>query len=472
MLPRYANIIANSSVILKKFKLKLTKDFWLSKRKNLQLLTLQRKHSTIEITDVVGSHSVLIDIFKRFGPHLRTLAISNSTVDDFTFREILKNSPVLEDLCLSEVTIDRKLPAINPTSVVHLKSVTVQHTNWIIFKFLAKSQIISLKINGYLNEGEGARNHLVSLLLNQFRLKELMLYGTSSRTLFKDNDINEIFNLNLTTFHIGCGFGKNSDVVNSNIINFLIANNETLRNVEISIPNGEHIIAFTLLNLNNVTSLTLDVRGLPKDKTFYETLIATEPNVQLKYLKLSGFFFHLNFVKFILMKYPSVSNLELDNWSDTTCESDMLKFVAGQFPQLQQLFIPEISNSDIVAFPALKYLNVSYIRNTQNLINFIKLNNSVVALKVGLVYIEQISSISKLMELTQVRHLSFAGSAKTLRMIVDLIQKNTPKALKTLELYFLSYEDFSSFTCTSRKSIKLNFPIDTYDFRTKLGYLI
>lgn len=431
------------------------------------MLSLQRKHSTVEIVGVVGSHNLLVEIFTRFGPHLRTLIISNSTVDDFTFLQILKKSPLLEELRMFEVCIDRKLPAINPPSIVHLRSLAVQHTSWIVFRFLEKSQINSLKINNYLNEGEGTRIHLVRLLLNQKRLNELMLYGTSSKLLFRDNDINETSNYQLRTCHIGCGFGRNSDAVNSNIINFLITNNETLRNVEISSPNCDDIIGFILLNLNNVTSLTLDVRGLPKEQMFYETLINIEPNVQLKSLKLSGFFFQLNFVKNILMKYPAITKLELDNWNNTTsAESDMLKFVSVNFPQLQELFIPEIVNADVITFPALKCLNVIYMRNTENLINFIRINSSIETLKIGLVYNEQISYIKKLIDLIQVKHLSFAGSAKTLKMILEIVQRNVPDTLKTLELLFLPYENISYFP--SRKAIKLNFPINAYDFRTKL----
>lgn len=479
---RYANIVGNSTLLLKRFKLKLARDFWQSKQTAVtsrhshheQLLGLRRKYSTIEISDAVDSHTILCEIFGKFGHHLRTLVISNSTLDDFTFLTILKCASFLEELCMSEVAIERKLPAINPISIVHLTSVTIHHTNWLVFKFLIRSQISSLQINNYLNEGEETRIHLVHMLSNQYRLSELSLYGTSFKTLFRNSDFNDIWNYQLSKFHVGCGFGKNSDAVDSNLMNFLIANSETLSDVEITIPNCEEVVAFTLLNLGNITSLTLDVGRLPKDHRFYATLANSEPNLQLKHLKLIGFFCQSAFVKVILNKYPAITNLELDDWSHTTTESNTLNFVSKKLPQLQQLFVPEIStkNADMLRFSALKQLNVSCIRDTPNLVNFLRKNSSIEIFKVGLVYMEQISSLSQFIDLAQVQHLSFTGSTKSLRMILDLVQRNTPKSLKTLELSLLSHENYSSFTNTMRKTIKINFPNNANDLSTKLDALL
>lgn len=424
----------------------------------------------------MDSHQVLSQIFEILGPHLRTLIICNSTLDDFTFLTILRCSSFLAELFLSEVVIEKKLPAINPTSIVHLTSVAIHHTNWEIFKFLQRSQITSLLINNYVNEGEGTRVHLLRMLSNQYRLSELVLYGTSSKTLFKDSDFNDNWNYHLSKFHIGCGFGKNSDTVDGNIINFLIVNSETLRNVEIVIPNCELITEFILLNLNNVTSMTLDVGSLPKGQLFYQTLQNMEPNLQLVHLKLSGFFSEYTFVNRILKLYPALTDLELDDWSNTTSKSNTLKFVSKQCPKLKQLFVPEISsNGDTLTFNALKQLHVTYIRDSQKLITFIQKNKSIEVVKIGLVYNEQLSAISKLIYLTEVHNFSFAGSVTILQTILDLIQKDTPETLKTLELTIasnLKNAGLSSMSSTLRKSIKINFPINSYDLRTELNALL
>lgn len=473
---RYANVIANSSVILRKFKLKLPKDYWQSHR---QTLNLQRKqYSTIEIADAVNSHSVLSKIFEKYGPHLRKLIISNTTLDDFTFLTILKCSSFLEELLLSEVTIERKLPSINAISIVHLTTVAVHHTNWLVFKFLQRSQITKLLINNYFNEGDGTRIHLVRMLANQYRLSELTLHGTSSKTLFKNNDFNELWNYQLSKFHIGCGLGKNSDIVDRNIIDFLILNSQKLCNVEMSIPNCEEITAFILLNLNNVTSLTLDAGNLSKDVTFYQTLIGTEANLQLTHLKLSGFFCKSAFVKVILNKYPAITHLVLDDWTNTIFASDILKFVCNKNPNVQQLFVPAIGkNADTLTFKALKQLDVGHIRFPHKLINFVQRNRTIETLKVGLVYIEQISSIAPLIQQTEICHLSFAGSnSEVLQMIVELIQKNTPETLQSLELSLMAYENYarlSSVSRTLRKAIKINFPNNNaHDLHSKLSALL
>lgn len=448
---RYARIIAESSVILKKFKLKVTKDF--------RQRETQRKYSTIELSNLSSnSHSVLSEIFEKFGPNLRTLIISNSTLDDFTLLTILKSSPFLNELRVSEVVIEKKLPAINPISIVHLTSVIVHHTSWIIFQFLVKSQITSLHINNYVNEGEGTRSHLVRMLANQYRLRELTLHGTSSRKLFTNDDLNEIWIGRLTKLDIGCGFGKNSNDVDRNIVNFFILNNETLSTVEISSPNSEEITVFTLLNLDNLTSLTFDVGKLPKDPTFYQMLAGAEANTKLKHLKISGFLYRSAFVNVLLRKYPAIINLELDDWSDTASTVKVLKFVSKMCPGLQQLSIPAISTNPYVPkFVELKQLHLSYMRNIENLINFIRNNESIETLQVDLVRTEQIPSMHRLKELTQIQQLSFAGSAESLKMIFDLIQTNPPNKLKTLELIYVKFSN------ALRKSIQVNFSNNAAD---------
>lgn len=453
---------------MKKFKLKLTKELW---RSQSDLLLLRRKHSTIELVDVsVNWHSLLSKIFEKFGPFLRALFIYHSTLDDFTLLTILKYSSVLEELFVSELEIEQKLPTINPISIVRLTSVSIHHTNWLIFKFLSRSQISSLLINNYLNEGEGTRGHLVSMLSYQYRLKELILHGTSSKTLFRDGDLNGSWNNFLTKFHIASGFGKNSDVVDSNIADFLILNGKSLRNVELSIPNCEQITVFVILNLHNITSLTLDVGRLPKDTSFYQLLVETEPNCQLKHLKLSGFFsLQADFVKVILNHYPAIVNLELDDWSDKISNSNTLKFLDDKCTHLQQLFIPAISKSaNEVKFRGLKQLHVSYVRGIDNLIKFVQQNSSLDSLKIGLVYIEQIQSICKLMQQTRLQHLSFAGSAESLKLILDFIRVNTLRSLKTLELSLISHENYSQFSSISRKTFKIKFSISSPDLFAKV----
>lgn len=429
----------------------------------------QRKYSTIELIDIgASSHNALTKVFEKFGPYLRTLTILSSKLDDFTILTILRCSPYLKELCVSEVTIEQKLPAVNPVSIVHLKTVTIHHTSWLIFQFLARSQITSLLINNYVDEVESTRMNLVRMLSNQYRLKVLMLHGTSSKMLFKNGDLNNIRNFHLTKFHISSGFGQNSEAVGKNIVNFLTSHGETLDDVEISTPNSERIAMFALRNLENLTSLALHVGKLSKDPMFYELLGDIEPNFRLKHLKLSGFFVEPEFVKSFLCQYPALVHLELDDWSNTTFISKIFKFVAETFPHLQKLFVPGISNEDDVqSFSSLKELHVSYIRNVENLIDFIRQNNSLEALKIGLVNVEQIPSICRLLKFAPVQRMSFAGNSESLKKIFDFVQANTPEKLKTLELSLILHENYFKLSNTVRKSIKMNFVNNETDLRNK-----
>lgn len=241
-------------------------------------MNFERKIQTIAITDVIGSHCELVKVSKKFGNSLHSLTLANCKLDDFTLREILKNVEYLDSLVLSEVVVVRKLPAINPVGLRKLTSLTIYHCDWSIIKFIA-AQIRSFDVKSYLDEG-GVKSNLISFLSHQYKMKELSLRGTSSRTLFQQDELVTNCNYALDTLKLNQDFGKNSDNVNWHLTAFLSLHVDTLKKVEIIGPHCDHINGFVIANLENLTKLTLDVRGLPKDENFYEFL-AHEPNKQL-----------------------------------------------------------------------------------------------------------------------------------------------------------------------------------------------
>ncbi|KAG4071584.1 hypothetical protein HA402_011738 [Bradysia odoriphaga] len=421
----------------------------------------------------VNCHNVLSKIFEKFGPHLRKLSIHRSTVDDFTLLTILKLSWFLEELFISEVKIELKLPKINPISIVHLRSISIHNTNWLIFKFLSRSQITSLLINNSSDEGRATRSHLVSMLYRQYRLRELTLQGTSSSTLFRYGDFIGVWNSRLVKFHIASDTSNNT-LTDKNIGEFLCSNNESLTDVHISVANCAPIIKSTILNLHNVTSLVLDVGSFRDENSLYQQVVDAKPNFRLKHLKLSGFFVQSELIQAILIKFPSIENLELDDWSNTPSIENILKLVVEKCPYLQQLFIPAISRNDgELKFSALKQLHVIYIQmnGMKNLVRFIEQNSSLDTLKIGLVHIGQVKSICKLIDRTNIRNLSFAGNSKNLEIIFDFIRHNPPKTLKILELSLRSLGVRMSFSKTLHKSIQIKFPLhplESSDLRSKL----
>lgn len=237
---------------------------------------------------------------------------------------------------------------------------------------------------------------------------------------------------------------------------------ETLKDVEILGPHCGQINGFIIANACHLDKLTLDVRGLPKAEEFYE-ILAQEPNTQLRELSLRGFFFQQESIKKILLKFPSIEKLELNDWGNNAVATDMLNFISRNFPNLQQLAITEISNSENLKFAALKNLSVTYIRSTGKLVQFVMRNPSVETLKVGLVYIGQITSnfVDELKDLENVKHLAFGGNGKTLKLILELLKlKRTPESLKTLELSLTSE---GNSTVNSGKAMKFHFPITKFD---------
>lgn len=338
----------------------------------------------------------------------------------------------------------------------NLKNLTVNHCDWNIIKFI-KAQLRSLNLKSYLDEGQ--RGHMVAFLTQQYLLTDLTLRGTSPKVLFQQDDLVLDCNFPLRDFRLEHYFGKNSDSVNWHITAFMSLHVETLKNVEISGPHCEHLNSFSVANLGNLDSLTIDVRGLPKDEDFYETLL-DEPNESLSELSLRGFFGHQEHIKKILMKYPAIERLELSDWSNGNHLPDMLEFISHNFPRLRKLSITEISSNQHAKFAALKDLKVTFIKNPEKFVQFLAFNPSITSFSVGLLYIEQVTPefMNKLKQLEHVNHITFNGNAKALARAFELMKTSSSNgSLKSLELAVIADEKSQT---NPPKGKKFYFPID------------
>lgn len=463
---RSACVLAASSYLLNKhFKLKLHGDFWTNREKVLDVLYLKRWLNEIDISNVAGNHNVLTALFRKYGYQIVTLRISSSKIDDFTMREILKLCPMVKEIHLSEVKIIKKLPIINPVYMADLKNLSVVYCDWEIFKFFTRSQVDALTVKSYLDEC--SRKDLVRFLTFQRNLKELSLLGTSLRVLFQNHDVNEEFSFNLETLKIDNGIGKNSDIVNFNIITFINKMDESLQNMEICGPHNEDVTIFTLLHLGNIRNLVIDVRCLPKNQQFYEHLENEPKNLNLESLKLVGFFNQQNSIKSILLKYPMIRDLEIYDWGNGPI-SNLLDFISEHLVHLRNLKITEITNNENIKLNALQNLTVQYIRNARKLFNFIVKNSSVETLNIGLVYIGQVAEFAaNLKDTSNLKHLSVGGNKTALRKILNLLHNEAPEKLETLQLELVTDEKKAS-----QKIIKVNLPFDPIDLNLKFNVLI
>lgn len=448
-------------------------EFFKDHEKILEILSSGRNISHLELSNIDGNHNVLNALFQRFGSKISHLKISKSKIDDFSLKETLRLCNSLKELTLREVVIVKKLPSINSVRSVSLKILSVEYCDWEIFKFFTKSQLISLSVKSYLDEVK--RRNLVTFLTSQYFLKELTLLGTSLRSLFLKNDI--VCKFNLEKIHIDNGIGKSSENVNWNVISFLRLHEESLRNIVISGPHNELIASYALLNFENLQYFALDVRGLPKDDTFYEILENKSPNTSLYNLKLFGFFFQIANIKRILLKFPSVKNLVINDWGNANDLSDLHDFISKNLLQLEDLSISEISSK--VKFQRLKRLNVNFIRDSQKLVDFIEDNNGIEMLKIGLIYISQIQNLVRdLKNLSKIKHLSIGGNKTALRAMLNniLLIRNLSENLKILEFSIISatneedkeYQNIEN----EGKIIRFNLPFNPIDLKLKYKILV
>ena len=459
-LHRFSQIIDNSSVLMNKFKLKIERmDIRWNIMEILEILSLKRKVQNIELIGLQTScHNGLIKIFKHLGPNLREVELAYSKIDDFTLREILKYSGTLETLTLKEVSIAKKLPAINPVSMRSLKNLKINHSDWIIIKFITHTaQLASFQVKSYLDEGSNKSN-LISFLAQQRKLKKLSLFGTSSRTLFQKDDIVITCNYTLQELFLDHDFGKHSENVNRNIVAFMDFHACSLKNVSISGPHCEKINTFAIANLQELTSLSIDTRGLPKDDDLND-LTDFKPNRTLKFLKLYGFFLSPKVIMMVVKKFPSIEKLELNEWGNGLASLNLLKFVATSCLQLKELTTSEVP-PDNTKFPSLQNLSVKIIPNAANFLQFVTRNNSIKKLSVNVANKEQVTLhfIEGLKQLEHLKHLTFFGSSNVIKTIFELVKQGTPpKGLKDLQLHISP--DIPEISLIDWKIIKFYFPI-------------
>lgn len=417
----------------------------------------------IEISCVTDCHDALMRIFQKFGPNCRAISMKNTKIDDFTLREILKQAGKLETLILREASVTKKLPAINPVSMRTLKELKITNSSWDILNFIT-AQITNLRIKSYLDEG--SRSNLINFLAQQRQLKKLSLCGTSSRTLFQQDDVTT--SCNLRSLQLDHDFGRHSVNVNRNIIAFIDRHSDSLGNISISGPYCDEINCFVIANVANINSLTVDARGLPRDDDVYD-LMEHKPNMNLKTLTIYGFFLDTEVNKKILKKYPAIEKLELNQWGNETSSSELLEFVSKNCPKLKELVIDGVP-LDSVRFPSLQVLAVKTIPIPHKLLQFINQHPLVEKLSVKFVREWQItqSFIDGLKHHEHLKHLSFLGNFKAMQMILELMKKgNPPKCFKVLQMKFYpSTEDV--ITPKDWKVVKFMFPINsTTEIRMK-----
>jgi len=457
----WSRIINGSSVLLSIFTLRL--DFsamWQTK----DLLGMKRRLTTIELSNITESHQlILLNIGSTFGHHLHTLRLFSCKIDDHILRELLKNTPLIEKLELSEVSVVKKLPAdrIRGVSLWRLKSLSLHHCDWKILDFI-NCQVTNFEIKSYLDEGK--RGPAVDFLLNCHGLENLSLLGTSARMIFQHDEVSRESSFNLKVLRLSFDFGRNCSAVDWNIITFLSVQEESLLHIDISGPNCEQINSYVIANMNQIKTLAIDTRSLPKDISFYEFL---KQNLctSLKSLSLRGFFVHLESIKRVALKYPALEKIELDEWgsSSMTNSSELLVFIAKYFPRLKQLAVTDITSADNIRFTELKKLSVNYI--TKSLLRFIVSScPSIVNLKIGLIYIGQVNpSLIDDLKCIKISHLSLAGSRTALKKLLQMLPQEISR-LKALEFNILHSEAKSERV----KSLKLKFPLPSYVLREHL----
>lgn len=237
---------------------------------------------------------------------------------------------------------------------------------------------------------------------------------------------------------------------------------ETLKHARISGPYCDIINSFAISNFDNLDSLAIDARGLPKDDDSFE-FMECKPNINLKALKLYGFFLHPEMNKKVLKKYPAIEKLELNEWGNGSSSLNLLKFVSTNCTQLRELLIgsrndfPTDSN---INFSSLQILRVKIISNVENLLQFITRNTSIERLSINVVNQKQITSsfIEQLKQLGHLRHLSFLGNGEVMKAIFELMRKgNSPTGLEVLQLHVLPEASAAS----SSKIVQFYFPISS-----------
>ena len=431
---------------MKKFRLKLSNRNIigenLSWADNMfdEIMSLERKYQAMSVFLYSANYEkfvkMLVKISARNGTQIRSLLLSDCAFEDLhDFCDILTNLPLLEELEIKRSTFKtpvKQLSSIKHVTLKHLKTLTIDSSNWAMFQCLITPQIEKFKA-ALTRSIYKERDHFVNFLENSASLKSFEIDTRAYEIIF-ETEAHQRISFKLKKFTLILYVPPNqerSPNTHENLEKFL-AEQTLLEDMKLNYISGSAIEKI-FRNMKFLKVLQIASESLPDNEAFYKDL---KPLESLKEFIVHGEMPSEIAAKGILKRLPYLETLDAPH-DPRGILTNLLPSINIYQPNLKSLSIhnlgPQLEPE--VIFRNLEFLHIETIANFDRVIKFLKTHPKVETFSLHCEHVHQpISGVFDiLISEVNLKHLKFIADAYTAKLIQMKLLKNYKK-LESLEL--------------------------------------
>lgn len=364
---RWNFVIGTTDSIMSRFVLKL-KNNSEADRKRFSLVNksfgrFTRNFTSIHVNmDGTEGFDEVAKLLTHFGPTLRELKIICPNVPILVggslMRQVLQTLPHLITLHMFKVAITPEGidESSEPIPMAQLQELKLGLRSWRLIKIISAPQLKSfdsLSIDSFQTEE-------IVHLLKALKPSLLFSYRGNLENFYYHCSKNEApaAALRLEKFEVGNGFKVRDAASFEMFESFLRTQNDSLSRFKCCCMNGHYnprgLYKITFMELNALTTLTLDFSLLPVECEFYDQL---KPLRSLKEINVEGSFLSISAAKRFLKLCPSLTYLFAIN---DEIIPKLLKFISIYNPSIERMLLNSIPKGNISKMPSLKRVDLKF----------------------------------------------------------------------------------------------------------------
>ncbi|CAG9805915.1 unnamed protein product [Chironomus riparius] len=376
--------------------------------------------------------------------NIRTFCLKDVVLLDTVFMAFLRHFVSLENLEFSNLHLVRTQQLEPSVKIMccSIRDINFEFSSWEIFDYLYTPDICSLRLS---SSDLIAHPSITSYLTEVNDLKHLELHAVSC-------DIMEFFKYADYTFAL-----KELNLVTSDYTgqintrydhffqDFIAQNTSSLNSLEMKALLSPASLDFIMKRLRNLRSILLKVNYLICDTSIY---YQKKPRRTVKTLTLEGSFHSIDMIVALMALYPCAKVLSFrDSYMDFNVKflSDVLRYAALICTELNDLSLTRlIPLQPELRFEKLEILRVGYVNDWNDLVTFLKMNNTIQRLCIEHVFRQQ--SDHRAMEMIidcNIMHLHMTSDSYEIKRIFEIFDIIGSGNLFTLKLTVQSCESKS-----------------------------
>lgn len=417
-----------------------------------------------EIAKVNSLCSPIQEILKLH--NLRSLDITNCTIERQSFVKTLQHTKRLESLSLSavqttttnEIPIEPICDIFEPVQLCNLKKLSFKSSDIRLISLISTSTLTHILIDSSSQREEFPK--VMKLLELQSSLERLALSGSLLLESFF-NYIADNFPFKLKSLHVNSKLVSNCDI-DKGLMKFLIKHEASLEELLLECPVKASVLKF-VFHLKSLKALKIPVFDLSEEEPEFFDDIQPVTNVT----RLETFECFKNYLqaKLILRLFPSLDELSMKNVSTINEFKDFPYYISGQLQQLKVLHVHNLScqvDMRRYKFDYLKELDIAQHNKENHVASFVRRHSKTIEkLTIGWINDYDLTrelTSSAIMDCTKLKSISICSN---LRVFTKMFHNVSFSYHWTLEWNFKKYY----YSPKTQPGVRYKFPDDLASFQ-------